>query len=83
MSLSEAVNGVRPMGGDSYKWHDLHADRNGEIFLRVAVSRRLKPTRRGLSFSLFSSGLGTEPSPTEYLSTGMRDVCDFRLSYDA
>lgn len=37
MSLSEAVNGVRPMGGDSYKWHDLHADRNGEIFLRVTV----------------------------------------------
>lgn len=38
MSLADAVNGVRPVGGDSYKWHDLHADRNGEIFLRVAVS---------------------------------------------
>ena len=38
MSLSDAVNGVRPIGGDSYKWHDLHADRNGEILLRVAVS---------------------------------------------
>ncbi|EJD01259.1 uncharacterized protein FOMMEDRAFT_147835 [Fomitiporia mediterranea MF3/22] len=36
MSLSEAVGGERPVGGDSYKWHDLHADRNGEIFLRVA-----------------------------------------------
>ncbi|KAL5508077.1 hypothetical protein ACEPAH_5695 [Sanghuangporus vaninii] len=36
MSLSEAVSGVRPLGGDMYKWHELHADRNGEIFLRVA-----------------------------------------------
>lgn len=37
MSLHEAVSGVRPAGGDVYKWHELHADRNGEIFLRVAV----------------------------------------------
>lgn len=38
MSLAEAVNGERPAGGDMYKWHELHADRNGEIYLRVAVS---------------------------------------------
>ncbi|THH08129.1 hypothetical protein EW145_g2911 [Phellinidium pouzarii] len=36
MSLADAVNGERPMGGDSYKWHELHADRNGEILLKVA-----------------------------------------------
>ncbi|KAH8118529.1 hypothetical protein DFH11DRAFT_1686667 [Phellopilus nigrolimitatus] len=36
MSLSDAVNGIRPSGADSYKWHEMHADRNGEIFLRVA-----------------------------------------------
>ncbi|KAI5124787.1 hypothetical protein M0805_005421 [Coniferiporia weirii] len=36
MSLADAVNGERPMGGDSYKWHELHADRNGEIYLKVA-----------------------------------------------
>lgn len=38
MSLADAINGVRPAGADRYKWHELHADRNGEIYLRVAVS---------------------------------------------
>lgn len=38
MSLNEAMNGVRPANGDVYKWHEIHADRNGEIFLRVAWS---------------------------------------------
>ena len=38
MSLHEAVSGGRPSNGDFYKWHDIHADRNGEIYLRVAVS---------------------------------------------
>lgn len=38
MTLQEAVGGERPAGGDMYKWHELHADRNGEIYLRVSVS---------------------------------------------
>ncbi|PAV21102.1 hypothetical protein PNOK_0372900 [Pyrrhoderma noxium] len=36
MSLHEAVSGGRPSNGDFYKWHDIHADRNGEIYLKVA-----------------------------------------------
>lgn len=45
MSLAEAVGGERPAGGDMYKWHELHADKNGEIYLRVAVSGFAVSTR--------------------------------------